>query len=351
MNKGLKFTQKTLPLPETLPTGAGKGQNIPFNNMVREMGPLIKGTSGNIDGGFYRGLSEKPLTAMGLRGLGGFTLGTSYNPYRKPERDSDGKPIEQTVWQRFAAPAIGSLVAMGVSPALALRVAARAKLLNGTPADQRIMTNIITQPIVRAGAAAAIGDVAEAANQAVGLPALDGWIKPLLVAGGLGGGLRPAFQTALSKNKRLWQLGTQYRGAGTVNHNLAKFVNHNPLSGAWRAKATNLLVPAAITAGTNRYVIPKAHAYTDNLKDLLARISKEYEEHKQNQSETAMKKEERKSTWKEWAAKFYPRLLVRLETLRKMNEATGKITENPLVNPDFDGLPITPILKKPDKSQ
>jgi hypothetical protein len=319
---------KPLPSPERLPVTPGSPQNKAYNMMIREMGDAVRKTDGRFSGGFYSGVSKRPLTAAAMRGLAGYTLGNSLNPYDQPMVGQNGEQIEPGWLRRYGLPAFGAIGAsLGFSPRFLAGLAKRSL----TPSGKRIMSNVVTQPIVRLGATSALGDIGEAVNHAVGNQALDGKIKPtLMVAGGLSG-LRPARQMLLSKYPKLqipldkvpasikpWVEGTGKGLTGLVN-------GVGPLSrvtGGPAATRSNWVLPAASTAFANWFLLPEARAYTDNSQKLLQREAAKYNQTHPNTGAGA----EEKIPWRDLPINFFtPRLYKKLQQLKQINRTAGEI--------------------------
>jgi hypothetical protein len=272
-----KFTRESAKkLPETplkpenpLSPGSAK----PFNTLADEINSPQFNASGTQTHGLYSGISGNPGNAAVLRGLAGFTLGNSFNPYTIESTDgtTDGLTWfekQRKAWKdprSWATPLIGALVAAGVRPGVAAKFLSKYSL-NGAPVDQRIVSNIISQPIVRLGATAALGDMAEIANSHMGVPWLDGKLKPAFMAVGGLSGLRPLAQL-LQHKSRLARTGVQK--LPTLAPTLTKLINHNMLTGANAAKRPGFIPSLLAAGGINLAVIPYARSRTENLQKLI----------------------------------------------------------------------------------
>jgi hypothetical protein len=280
------------------------GSVKPFNTLADEINNSQFNASGTQTHGLYAGISGKPLTSALLRGLGGFTFGNSMNPYMDKLSWDERQKIGWTDPKYWAAPVLSAAVAAGMKPSVATKLLS--KFLN-KPIDQRIVSNIISQPIVRLGATAALGDVAESINSHVGFPALDGWLKAYLMTLGGTAGLRPLWQLAKYKNRFARKGMDQFR-------NLTKLVNHSRFTGANAAKQQKARWPLVSAIGLNLGVIPFAKGYTDNIERVIHHTVDKY---KKNHEDTP---DSDKTKFRYW---FTPRGQRRLEVLDRINKMLG----------------------------
>jgi hypothetical protein len=324
---------KKLPLPLTNDASKSYTQHSAFKNMVREMGDYKRGLSGNVDGGFYRGMSERPITAASLRALSGYTLGNSlFSP--NAVTDEHGNTTKPTLLEKQAPGVISAILAFAAAPS-ALTKAVNKYVPNSALSNQRLMSNLMGQPLSRLAGTAILGDITESANQSLGVPILDEKLKPTLMGLGLLSSSRPLSQIILSKSKSLQQLLNKLPKTTQNNllHRVARFTNNSRLSGANYAKMSNPISSSLGLILSNLLIYPKIRDYTENLKDITEREVKRYLESRSHVKEPISPS---------WRKLLTPRALELSDSLKKINNAAGTVYETTYVPQIFNPFLLNP---------